>query len=89
MGAEKGKLITCDRCRDKTIFLKYLKEVGLSNYAGPGTRPEYEDLPKDWLYMTQCGYLCPDCAKEWCTFLKSFFGEEKYNQLAPAWRIQE
>ena len=90
MSESKGKLIVCDRCKDNTVFLKYLREEGLGNYGGPGTRSVYEDLPKAWLYPTTgFGHLCPTCAKEFCGFLETFFGEEKYSKLPPCWRIGE
>lgn len=89
MSKTRGELVVCDRCKDNSVFLKYEGEVGLSNYAGPGTRSKYENLPGTWIYDTHFGYLCPDCAEEFCTFLKEFFGVEKYERLAPAWKIEE
>ena len=88
MSEQRGTLVTCDRCSE-TKFLGYLGEVGLSNYAGPGTRPKYEDLPKTWVYDTHFGHLCPVCAKVFNDWMMDFFGYEKYKKIAPAWKIKE
>lgn len=89
MGSALGQMITCDRCKKNIVFLRWTKDVGLSNYSGPGTRSVYEDLPRTWMRDNGFGYLCPSCAKEFVTFLKQFLGEEKYESLAPVWRIEE
>lgn len=89
MSERKGKLITCDRCHEKTVFLEQVGLVGLSNYAGPGERPEYEVLPKDWLYIQGMGHMCPICARSFTEYLKTFFGEEGYERLAPCFKFVE
>lgn len=88
MGEQLGKLVTCRRCTE-SIFLKYTGEVGLSNYAGPGTRATFEELPKTWMDNFTVGPLCPTCAKQLVSLFKDFFGEEGYKQLAPCWKIEE
>lgn len=88
MSEKSGKLITCDRCGE-TLFLKYTGEVGLSNYAGPGTRSTYEDLPKTWMHNSGFGHLCPFCAGVFVRWLKEFFGEDKYEKFAPVWKVEE
>lgn len=72
----KGELVSCCRC-PTTIFLKYL---GTDSF---GFRDEdrFESLPREWMYQTQFGYLCPKCAKEFQTFCRDFFP----GSLAPAW----
>ena len=88
MSEQYGKLVTCRRC-SKSIFLKQTGEVGLSNYAGPGTRYTFEDLPGTWMDISSIGHLCPDCAKAFVDFLIEFFGAEEYGNLAPVWKLKE
>lgn len=89
MSEQIGKLVTCTRCKN-TVFLKYLKSVGGSNYTDPGySRAVYEDLPGDWMHATGMGDLCPKCAREFIKYLKEFFGEENYEGFASCWKIKE
>ena len=78
MGMSEGQQVVCDRCGN-TVFLKYLgdeaRDGGYSRYR------KYESLPEEWLYTTQMGYLCADCAK----MFKAFVTEFKKGRVAPAW----
>lgn len=82
----RGKLIYCRRCSN-TLFLKHLGQSGGSNYGSP--YDVYEELPGDWMYNTGMGYLCQTCAKEFTDFLREFFGEDTYSELAPCYKIKE
>lgn len=81
MGARKGKLITCDRC-GATLFLKFLGTEDGSNYGG--AYDKYDPLPDDWMYQTCAGYMCPECAKQFKTFVNEFFN----GKVAPAWQLK-
>lgn len=79
MPSDKGKLITCDRC-GRTVFLKCLgKGVADGGYT---TWDKYEELPKEWLYENQFGYLCEECADRFRTWVYDFIGDK----LAPVWK---
>ena len=83
MAALEGRMVICDRC-DESIFLKLLGERIID---GGYTRvPHYEDLPDDWMYETEIGYLCPKCAKVFKAFIKEFMGPRA---VAPVWRLKE
>lgn len=87
MGAVKGKLVSCDRC-GKNIFLKYVgKEYG-GNMSDPEGYERYEDRPKTWVHDTHFGDLCDDCSLDFNLILNEFFGPEKYNKIAPAWKVE-
>lgn len=88
MPEQIGKLISCTRC-PTNVFLKQTGTVGLSNYAGPGSRPVYEELPKTWMFVSGLGYLCPQCTRDMVSWLKNFLGEDKYEKLGPCWKIEE
>ena len=79
----KGKIITCNRC-GKVTFLKYL---GLDDLDGGFTTfDKYEKLPDSWMYMSQIGDLCPDCAHKFKSFIKEFMGDKP---IAAAWKLKE
>ena len=79
MAEVKGKLVSCCRCSN-AIFLKLLGREALD--GGYSSYDKYEDLPKEWMYETQFGHLCPKCAKEFQIFCRDFFP----GNIAPAWR---
>ena len=75
----KGEMVTCCRC-STSIFLKFIRSETLD--GGYGDKYEkYEELPKEWMYETYFGYLCPKCSKEFQTFCRDFFP----GTLAPRW----
>ena len=79
---QKGKMIIC--CRDDNfVFLKYLGKGNAD--GGYTTWDKFEDLPKEWLYDSRFGYLCPECAKEFKIFVNKFFN----GNLAPDWKLKE
>ena len=79
---QKGKMIIC--CRDDNfVFLKYLGKGNAD--GGYTTWDKFEDLPKEWLYDSRFGYLCPECAKEFKIFVNKFFN----GNLAPVWKLEE
>ena len=66
---QKGEMIIC--CRDDNfVFLKYLGKGDMD--GGYTTWDRFEDLPKEWLYDSRFGYLCPECAKEFKIFVNKF-----------------
>ena len=73
-----GKMITCSRCDrdDNFVFLKYIRHIPMDGGYSPGYN-EFEELPKEWLYESEFGYLCPECASEFRRFMTDFFGEDK------------
>ena len=89
MSEKKGKLIACDRCHEKTVFLEQVGTRGVSNYDNSGEYPVYEELPKDWLHVSGMGHMCPICARSFTEFLKTFFGEDGYERLAPRYKFVE
>ena len=66
----KGELVICSRC-GHSVFLKLIGKEALD--GGYSSYEKYEELPKEWMYETQFGYLCPKCAKEFQTFCRDFF----------------
>ena len=79
---QRGKMIRCKR-DDNFVFLKYLGEKDLD--GGFSRYDNFEKLPEDWLYENEFGYLCPECAREFKTFMTNFFNGE----VAPCWKITE
>lgn len=79
MGGVKGKLVTCDRCGAET-FLKYIGKGDTD--GGYTTWDKFEELSDDWMYGSQFGYLCPDCANEFKTIMYNFLGDI----LCKSWR---
>jgi hypothetical protein len=89
MSEQIGKLVTCVRCNN-TVFLKYLRSHGGSNYSDPGyTRAEYEPLPETWLNAFDMGHLCPECSKKFINLLIDFFGVDVYQGFGSRWKIKE
>ena len=82
MFGKKGMLCECSRC-SKTVFLQYTGKGETD--GGYTTWDKFEDLPKEWLYETEFGYLCPDCATEFRQMLTKFFMDNP-NTLAAKWR---
>lgn len=84
MSEVKGKLITCNRC-DETLFLKFLEHVDMDGGFSQGYN-KYEDLPEDWLYESELGHLCPNCARDFRMFVTSFMGgkvPQKWKYITP------
>lgn len=76
-----GKMITCSR-DGNFVFLKHIRHVPMDGgYSG---YEKYEDLPDDWLYGSEFGYLCPVCAKAFKGMMTEFFGEDN---IIPRWRL--
>ena len=76
----KGIMSSCCRC-DTIIFRKYIGKGDAD--GGYTTWDKYEDVPDDWLYGTEFGYLCPECAHKFKEFVANFFGPE----VAPKWQF--
>lgn len=89
MGAEKGRLIICDRCKEGSIFLKYTGKSYGSNLSDPSGYDVFEVLPDNWIFDSRFGYLCPACAKKFVSIISEFFGEEKYSKMTSSWHIKE
>lgn len=70
MSEQKGKMITCSR-DNNFVFLKYIGKGEAD--GGYTTWDEFEPLPKEWMYQSECGYLCPECAKQFKIFVNKFF----------------
>ena len=82
MAEVKGKMITCNR-DSNFVFLKRLVD---GDTDGGFTKYErYEDLPSDWMFATQFGYLCPKCAREFRTFMTTFFN----GNVVSYWKNEE
>lgn len=58
-----GKIITCDRC-GKKIKLKYLGDNDIFK--------TFEDVPNDWKYHLDTGWLCPDCQEAYQNMISMF-----------------
>lgn len=69
MGTQIGKLVICDRC-GKQIFLKNIGTKYLS--GGFEEYPQYEEMPNDWEYCSEIGYLCGECNKLYKQTIDSF-----------------
>lgn len=69
MSEVKGKLVTCNRCGN-THFLKFVEETSID--GGYSSYDHYEELPEEWLYATQFGHLCENCAKEFRDWITRF-----------------
>ena len=83
MSEIKGKLISCDRC-GKEQFVKFIGTDYLD--GGYSKSDTYEPLPEDWLWLSQIGNLCPDCAGLFRAFIHKF---NKRPNIAPTWDLQE
>lgn len=77
-----GKIITCDRC-GKKIFLRFTGETVLD--GGFTKIDNFEQLPPDWLYMTEYGTLCDGCAYDFRNNIYNFLGDK----VAPRWKHPE
>ena len=84
MSETKGKLTTCDRCGEK-IFRAYIGKGELD--GGYTTWDKFEDLPDEWMYFTQIGYLCPHCAGIFRTFIYKLM-ESKQKSIASSWQMK-
>lgn len=83
MSEVKGKLVSCDRCGKE----HFLKLIGTKDLDGGYSRyDEFEDLPEDWLFLSQIGSLCPHCAGLFRAFIHKF---NKSPSIAPSWDLQE
>lgn len=80
MRGTKGLLVSCSRCGTE-LFLKHLGLNGTNgNYT---TWDKFEEIPEAWLFETEFGYLCPDCAEEFKRFMTNFLG----TAIPPKWRM--
>lgn len=77
----KGMLIECTRC-GKTHFLERLED-GVTD-GGYTKYEKYQPEPKDWLWSSEFGYLCSECAPEFRTLITTFF--KGSTRLIKAWR---
>ena len=82
MGAEKGKLVICDRCGE-SIFLKFLERRAGSNYGSD--YDVYDELPENWLNETWIGYLCPKCAEEFKRWITKFMN----GKVPSKWKLED
>lgn len=79
--AEIVKLIRCatHEC-ENTVCLKYLGKKALD--GGYTMVDNFEELPKDWMYVQGIGYLCHKCAKN----LKNYIRDNISDDVAPCWK---
>lgn len=84
MSETKGKLTTCDRC-GKEIFRKYIGKGETD--GGYTTWDKFEDLPEEWMYHTQIGYLCPHCAGLFRAFVYKLM-PSRQNIIASTWKMK-
>ena len=82
MNGVLGKMVKCSRC-ELNLFLQYKGKGELD--GGYTTFNNFEDVPKDWLYGTEFGYLCPKCAHKFKQIVTKFFD----GNVAPKWQIDE
>lgn len=76
----RGIMSFCSRC-DTAVFRKY---IGQGEMDGGFTKwDKYEDLPDGWLYETEFGYLCPECARKFKAFMTDFLD----TKVVPKWRL--
>lgn len=76
----RGIMSFCCRC-NTAVFRKY---IGQGERDGGFTKwDKYEDLPDGWLYETEFGYLCPECAHKFKAFMTYFLG----TKVVPKWRL--
>lgn len=82
MSEAKGKLVTCDRC-GKTTFRKY---IGQGDADGGYTKwDKFEPLPETWLWTTEVGILCDECAGIFRSFIRLLMGD---SSVAPVWQLK-
>lgn len=84
MSETKGKLTTCDRCGEE-IFLKYIGKGETD--GGYTTWDRFEDLPEEWMFNTQIGYLCPHCAGIFRTFIHRLMNFDQ-RKIAQSWQMK-
>ena len=82
MSTTFGKMLKCNRC-GKERFLKYIKQDDLD--GGYTKYDVYEDYPKEWLYETETGDLCDECAFKFRSWVTEFMD----GNVAPAWKVEE
>lgn len=64
-----------------------IRETGGSNLCSPGySRMVCEPLPKNWIFDSRFGYLCPSCARAFVNFIDKFF---EGTEVAPCWKIED
>lgn len=81
----KGMMVQCARCGDK--FFRRRLEDRHTWYGSCGNTYEVcEELPEDWLYESEFGYLCPVCACAFKDLLSGFFDGD-LSKLPPKWRV--
>lgn len=84
MSETKGKLTTCDRC-GKEIFRKYISKGETD--GGYTTWDKFEDLPEEWMYHSQIGYLCPHCAGIFRAFIHKLM-DCNQRKIASSWQMK-
>ena len=83
MSSTKGKLLTCNRCGN-TVFLKFLEKVDMDGGFSP-SYDKYENKPKEWMWNSEIGDLCPKCAREFQLFILRFMHGDS-TKIAPSWK---
>lgn len=82
MSEQRGKLITCNRC-GRTIFRM---RTGQGEADGGYTRwDQFEPLPETWIYESQVGHLCDECAGLFRAFIHKLMDGQP---VAPAWELK-
>lgn len=81
MSSRICRVVTCDRC-SKHI---YLEKTGTETPDWGETYDVYQELPKEWMYNSEIGYLCPECARVFQLFVLDFF-DRNADKIAPAWK---
>lgn len=83
-----GKIKICSRC-GKQQFFKYIETVVADGGFGDRYAKFEDEEDFGWLWFSQFGDLCPECAREWKLMVRDFIGEEKAKTIAPVWRLEE
>lgn len=69
MSEWKGMIVSCDRC-GKECRRKLLGEKDLD--GGFTHIEQYEQMPGEWKYRFEIGWLCPECTSEYESLTASF-----------------
>lgn len=69
-----GRITTCDRC-GKEFRRAFISEKEMD--GGFTAIKNFEPLPKDWHYISEIGWLCPNCMKMYQELIREFMSGEQ------------